>query len=470
MSRGLADSVLYDENKVFERFQLSPKQIIDYKALAGDPSDNIPGAKGIGIKTATELLIQFNNLETLYQAIDKKNAQIKTRTSELLQESKDNVFLSKTLATIDRQAPIILSLDEAKFTHFDINIVLKLFNNLEFRSLLKKVQELQGKLQESNPNQSENKVIEEEKIKQKQKDTNYEIILNDNDFSDFITKLKGEKCFAIHLELLDQKDQQEIFALSFSWKTNTAHFVPINNRRLQELKPILENKAVKKIGHNLKATWHTLKVHNITLQGLDFDVMIAAYLLFPGERNYELEALALMELEIDQINNQEINSQPRQLGFDFEKTYLEKISLLVNEKADIIWQLKIVLEQKLGSTKLLEVFTNIEMPLINILSDMEDCGISVNEEHLHKLSLQVEKKLKKLETQIHELATEKFNINSPKQLKEILFEKLNIPTQGIKKTKTGFSTADDELFKLQKVHPIILLIQDYRELAKLDST
>lgn len=467
MSRGLSESILYNEEKVKERYQLLPNQIIDYKALAGDPSDNIPGAKGIGIKTATELLIEFQNIEGIYKAVSKNNQKIKPRILELLIESKDNVFLSKDLATIDRQAPIELSLEKAKFDYFDITAVLKLFNSLEFRSLLKKVQELQTGLQK---NQNGNQDLNDEKIKQKRQSAKYQFIKTDDNFLQFNKKLGTEKSFAFYLEALSSNNTSEIIGISFSWKTSEAYFVPINKKRLQKLKPILENNEIKKTSHNLKAAWHILKQHDINLAGLDFDVMIAAYLLFPGERRYELESLAFLELGIDKLKKTDLTTKPQQLGFNFEKADPEKLSLLASENVDIIWQLKSVLEKKLEKKQLFKIFKDIEMPLVLVLADMEESGINLNKNYLQKLSKQVEEKIKNLEEKIYKLAKEKFNVNSPKQLKEILFEKLKIPTDGIKKTKTGFSTAEEELIKLQPLHPIINLIQEHRELAKLDST
>ncbi len=467
MSRGLSDSILYDENKVLERYQLSPNQIVDYKALAGDPSDNIPGAKGIGRKTATDLLIEFKNIAGVYQAVSKNNPKIKLRTLELLAESKENVFLSKNLATINRQAPIELSLDQAKFNYFDINNVLKLFNYLEFRSLLKKVSALQTGLQKNKTNSQQQN---NEKIKQKKEKTNYYFINTEQDFLQFIKKLNHQKKFAFYLETQEINHNSELIGLSFSWKKSESYFVVINKSRLQQIKPILENIKIQKIGHNLKNNWHILRQNKITLQGLYFDVMVAAYLLFPGERRYELSSLAFLELGIDKLNRNELTAEPQQLGFNFEKPNPEQLSLLANENVDIIWQLQAVLEKKLENNQLLKVFKEIEMPLISVLADMEANGISLNKNYLKNLSQQVEKKIKTLEENIHKLAQAKFNVNSPKQLKEILFEKLNIPTEGIKKTKTGFSTAEEELIKLQPLHPIISFIQEHRELAKLDST
>lgn len=467
MSRGLSDSILYDEQKVKERYQLSPQQIIDYKALAGDPSDNIPGAKGIGSKTATELLLEFKNINSIYQAVSQNNKKIKLRTLELLTVSKENVFLSKDLATINRQAPIELSLEQAKFNHFDVNKVLALFNALEFRSLLKKVSELQNTLQK---NKTDNQPQTNEKIKQKKAKNNYYFINSEKDFLQFIKKINKQKKIAFYLEEQEVNNESELIGLSFSWKKNEAYFITANKNWLQKIKPILENIKIKKIGHNLKHSWHILRRNDINLIGLDFDVMIAAYLLFPGERQYELSSLSFLELGIDKLNKNEIASKPQQLGFNFEKVNPEELSLLANENVDIIWQLQNVLEKKLEKNQLLKIFKEIEMPLISVLANMEEVGIYLNKNYLKNLSQKVEEKIKKLEQKIYQLAQEKFNINSPKQLKEILFEKLNLPTTGIKKTKTGFSTAEEELIKLQPYHPIIIFIQEYRELAKLDNT
>jgi len=468
-SRGLSESVLYDTEKIRTRFNLSPKQIIDLKALAGDQSDNIPGAKGIGLKTATDLLINFQNIEGIYQAADKKNKKIKERTLELLNASKENVFLSKSLATINCAAPIELSLKNAAFAGFNLEEILELFSKLEFRSLLAKAKPLRDYQQKK---QNDNLETKEQKISAKQEKTDYYFLKTEKEFTNFLKTLENKKEFAINLKI-DVKNNFEtsLIGLSFSWQKNEAFFVLLDDKKIKALKPILESNQILKTGHDLKTVWRVFKNLDINLQGLEFDVMLASYLLNPGVRRHDLDALAFLELGIDKLTNKDISTGDKtQLSFDFLEPDQEKTALLTNEGADLIGQLKNSLDKKLIYFELKKIFETIEMPLIKVLAKMEHRGIKIDLEPIIKLNQEVIAKINKLEKEIYFIVGKKFNINSTKQLKEVLFVNLKIPTLGIKKIKTGFSTAEEQLIKLKNLHPIIPLLQDYRELTKLKTT
>ncbi len=486
MSRGLSDSVLYDGVRVAERYAgLKPEQMIDYKALRGDPSDNIPGVKGIGEKTASDLLNDFKTLDGVYKAAMSGNPKIKGRILDLLKEHKDEAYLSQHLATINLEAPIKFSLDEIEFSNFKLENVLNLFSELEFRSLLVKVKELRDNINKTHDNKPETNIdneIErkkanergsgESKFARNAKRFNYKLIDNDKKFVSFLTKLKTQKTFTLDTETsgLDTITA-ELLGISFSWKEGEAYFVLADKKRLSDLKPILTNPKIKKCGHNLKFDWRVLKNQGIELQGLEFDTMIASYLLNPGNRQHNLDSLVFTELGFEKISKVNLaDTQPSQLSIDFKALDPEKLSLYSCEDADFTNRLVKILEKKLKTENLSELFKKIEMPLIPVLGEIENTGIKVEVEPLNILNHEVGLKLVKLEKEIHKLAKTKFNINSTKQLKEILFEKLAIPSDNIKKTKTGFSTAEDELEKLNDLHPIIPLLRDYRELNKLQTT
>ncbi len=486
MSRGLSDSVLYDSNKVAERYAgLKPEQMIDYKALRGDPSDNIPGVKGIGEKTATDLLNDFKTLDGVYEAVKKNNSKIRGRILEMLKEHKDGAYLSRRLATINTKAPIKFSLEEIEFSNFKLESVIKLFSELEFKSLLVKVKELRDNINKAHgktgakegPSEINNRKEAERgsgasKFVRNAKKFNYTLIDDDKKFAGFLKKLKAQKTFTLDTETsgLDTITA-ELLGLSFSWKESEAYFVLATKKRLEELRPILINPKIKKYGHNLKFDWRVLKNQGIELRGLDFDTMIASYLLNPGNRQHNLDALVFTELGFEKISKTNLaETQPAQLTFDFKSLDPEKLSLYSCEDADFTNRLVKILAKRLKAEKLTDLFNKIEMPLIPVLGEMENAGIKVETEPLQALDREVGAKLAKLEKAIHKLAKNKFNINSTKQLKEVLFEKLAIPTNNIKKTKTGFSTAEDELEKLNDLHPIIPLLRDYRELNKLQTT
>jgi len=478
MSHGLADSLLYDAAKVKERYNLTPAQIIDFKALRGDPSDNIPGVKGVGEKGANELLTTFKDLDGLYAAVKKNNPKIKERLLALLKKHKGEAFLSRRLATIDQKAPLKFSLPDIRFSAFKLERVLSLFSELEFKSLLNKVKELRDNLNRAHGLKSEKTAKEPldktttAKFARNQKKFNYQLVDEESKFSAFLKKLKSQKAFALDTETSDlDPSTAELLGLSFSWREGVAYFVLATKERLEKLKPLFANEKIKKYGHNLKFDYRVLRSQGVELKGLAFDTMIAAYLLNPASRQHSLDSLAFTELGFEKISKVNLaDTQPGQLTLDFKTLDPEKLSLYSCEDADFTNRLVKILGRRLEAEGLTDLFKKIEMPLIPVLGKMEDNGVKLNPAPLKRLDREISARLIKLEKQIYRLAGKKFNLNSPKQLKEILFEKLAIPTANIKKTKTGFSTAEEELLKMRGLHPIIPLLSDYRELNKLQTT
>lgn len=485
MSRGLSDSVLYGDEEVRARYSLNPDQIINYKALRGDVSDNIPGVKGIGEKTASDLLVEFKTLDGVYKAVEKNSPKIKPRILELLKEHKDKAYLSQSLATIDLNVPLKFSLSDITFTNFKLENVIEIFSEFEFKSLLNKVKDLRDKLNKDHDAKSgkikntdgasepvEEKTSGTEKFARNAKEFNYELVDDEKKFASFLKKLKLQKAFTVDTETSGLNPiTAELIGISFSWKEGEAYFILADKTRLEKLKPILEDKKIKKYGHNLKFDWRVLKNQGVELQGLTFDTMIASYLLNPGNRQHNLDSLAFTELGFEKISKKDLaGTEPTQMILDFKAFAPEKLSLYSCEDADITNRLVKILTKRLKTEELEDLFNRLEMPLIPILGEIEDNGIKLDSKPLAILEKEVKIKLERLEKDIHKLAGKKFNINSTKQLKEILFENLEIPTDNIKKTKTGFSTAEDELEKLNDLHPIIPLLRDYRELNKLQTT
>jgi DNA polymerase I len=507
MGRGLSESVLYDEAKVRERYALEPDQMIDYKGLRGDPSDNIPGVKGIGEKTATELLQKFGTLEKIYQTIESKEqrtkSSLKPRTIESLTEHKDDAYLSKDLATINTAAPIEFDLEKCRAKDFDIQEVSKIFSELEFKSLLPRVQELVNKA----ATKAENIQISADKFSRDKNEFKYQLINDEKDFKIFLAKLKKQKEFTVDTETtsLDPLDC-ELLGISFSWELGVAYFVAtknpllrgvaaprgrgvlkpasqsslfkednvkiknnVNTAWLAELKPILENPTIKKSGHNIKYDLRVLRAHGIDMQGIEFDSMIASYLLNPGTRQHNLDALTFSELNFEKISKDDLLGTGKDKKA-FANVETEKLAIYSCEDADFTERLVQKLGKQLKEKDSDKLFRELEMPLVPVLATMEDNGVKLDEKLLSALSKKLTKKISALEKKIWELAGSEFNVSSTQQLKEVLFDKLNISTAGIAKTKTGFSTAFDELEKIKNEHEIIPLIQEYRELSKLEST
>jgi DNA polymerase-1 len=453
MSRGLSKAILYDETAVSARYGgLKPEQLKDYKGLRGDASDNIPGVKGIGEKGAINLLKEYVSLEGVYKNI----ANIKGSLKDKLEKDKMLAFTSKELGTIKVDVPFEFKLEECKTHDFDRQKLINLFRELGFYSLIKR-------LQGDDKGLTNNDRPQNNKTKPGVKDFKYQI-LNKNEIDDFIKELKKEKEFALSIGGGE---------IAFSWKAGRAYSLAFNEENIEKLKTILEDENIKKIGWNLKNDYKKLKEREVVLRGIFFDVMLADYLLRSGEK-IELERLIIAEL-----------------GEEFKDSGSGQISLLgssreeeaqkLSQKADYLWKLKGILEGKISTVaeeqkkyskikNLTKVFSDIEMPLAEILAEMEINGIKINEIIFRGISEKIGIQVENLEKKIQELAGKSFNVNSTQQLATVLFEDLKISTEGIKKNKTGFSTAAPELEKLKDVHPIIKKIESYRELFKLKTT
>ena len=487
MSRGLSDSVIYDKQAVKDRYGLAPDQMIDYKALRGDPSDNIPGVRGIGEKTAVELLQNFKTLDGVYKNINSKKT--KDRIRELLKEHKKEAYLSRDLATIKCDVKINFNLDKAKFGDFDKDKAVKLFSELEFKSLLPRINNL---VEDKGLSKEEKQEKIADKFERNRKNFKYQLIDDDKKFNSFFKKLKTQKAFTFDTETssFDPLDC-DLLGISFSWEKGEAYFVKMsnvecrmiemiclviiktqkhkNNLWLTKLEPIFEDEKVKKYAHNSKFDTRVMSAKGVKVRGLDFDTMIASYLLNPGTRQHNLDALTFSELGFEKISKDDLLGKGRD-KISFPQAEDEKLMLYSCEDADFTQRLVKKLKPQLKEKKLDELFNKTEMPLVEVLARMEDEGIKIDTEILAKMSQKLGINLKKLEKNIYKEAKEEFNINSTQQLKAILFEKLQIPTGDIKKGKTGYSTAADELGKIKDLHSIVPLLQEYRELTKLLST
>jgi DNA polymerase-1 len=499
MSRGLSDSVIYDIAGVKNRFNLRPDQMIDYKGLRGDPSDNIPGVRGIGEKTAEELLTNFKNLDGVYKAVENNDPKIKPRIIELLKTYHDDAYLSKKLATIERNAPIDFNLEATAFDKIDKTEIIKIFSELEFRSLIPRLNNLENNLEKTDTKNSKNKntvetIKTEDKFERDLKSFKYHLVDDDKKFAEFLEKLTNQKIFTFDTETTDLDPLTcDLLGISFSWKEGEAYYLKIitksqkktapaglfgdleppnqggNTGWLRKLEPIFKNKDIKKCGHNLKFDTRILQNKGLEVNGLYFDTMIASYLLNPDNRQHNLDAVVFNQLSFEKINHEELLGSGKN-KINFADTPIEKMFVYSCEDADFTNRLVEILNKKIKTEKLTKVFFEIEMPLIPVLCSMENNGILIDQEVLKEMKHDLNLELKKLEKKIYEQAGTEFNIASPKQLKEILFEKLQIETKGIKKTKTGLSTAADELIKMKDAHPIIPLIQNFRELSKLQNT
>lgn len=463
LKKGVKDTIIYDIAGVQERFSgLLPNQMIDYKALRGDASDNIPGVKGIGEKGAIELLKKFKDLENIYANLPKIKGAIKDKLSA----DKDNAFLSKRLATIIRDIPIKLELKDCLLSDYDRDQVYQVLQKYEFKSLLNQFQNIpQFKAQQSLF--GEQSVVKTREIMPHQNEA-YRLIDTAEKLENFIKVLSKQKIIALDTET-DSLNfiSNKLVGLSISFKTGEAYFILA--KLAAELKDILEDSEIKKIGHNIKFDLHALHNAGIQLAGICGDTMLAAYLLNPGTRQHSLDKLTFAELGHTMFTYEELCGKGKEQK-PLSAVPLEQLTYYAAEDADYTWQLAEKLLPELKQKKLFELYKTLEVPLILALADMERIGVLIDENFLQEMQISLTQKLQKLEQKIYQLAGEEFNIASPKQLKEILFVKLKIGTQNIKKIKTGLSTAAAELEKMRGDHEIIDLISDHREYSKLQST
>lgn len=439
MKKGVNDIVVYDIAAVRERYGLKPEQMIDYKALRGDPSDNILGVKGIGEKTAGELIRKFGSLEGVYEKIDTlAGEKISPSVIEKLKSGKKDALFSKHLVSLIKDTPIDFKLEDCELKDYNNSATRELLVEWEFGSLLKRLDNVNG------GNEVESKKLVGKKL---------EIIeiKKASELEDLNKKIKKTGKAAIYLSDDGQAGlKAKLFGVLAAVDGEQIYYVPADLARDLFWPPQI-------IGHDLKRCWEILKRHGISLAGQLRDVMLMDYILDPGTRNHDLRALALRYL------GQELPDSEQASLFGADLTGL-------GQKTAYLWQIGAKLEAELKEKGLINLYEKIEAPLMPVLARMEELGIKVNAEHLKELSRKLSKTEEAVSRKIFKLAGQKFNIASPQQLKEILFDKLSIPVMGIRKGKTGLSTAASELEKMRGLHPIIDLISEYREIAKLQNT
>ncbi|MFA5358665.1 MAG: DNA polymerase I [Patescibacteria group bacterium] len=477
LKRGVNDTVIYDAAAVKERYGLKPYQMIDYKGLRGDASDNIPGVKGIGEKTAVELLREFGTLEKVLAAAKKGDKKIKDRYRALLVEHEEDAKMSKHLATIVLDAPIDFRLNENKVVPPDQKKVFDLFQHLGFKSLLSRLPDISGKAVAETkqgdlfgaPSSQLPAPSADFKIRK-----GYHLVADEKSYESFIKELKKQDTIAIDTETTSLDTiTAKLLGIGFCWKSGEAYYLVFNEQpraASRELRAVLEDNKVKKIGHNLKYDIEILKQAGFEVGGVYFDTMIASYLLNPGSRAHDLDTLAFTEIGYQMTPITALIGPKGKGQITLEQVDVNRVADYCSEDADYTFQLFEKLYSEVEKKNILGLMEKIEMPLIPILAKMETTGVKIDKKFLDKLDKQLEEDRQKIDKEIYKIAGISFNIDSPLQLKEVLFDRLKISSEGIKKIKTGISTAAPELEKLSGRHKIIDYISDHRELAKLQST
>ncbi|HEY5975467.1 MAG TPA: DNA polymerase I, partial [Geobacteraceae bacterium] len=442
--------------EVVERFGVGPEQVVDILGLAGDSSDNIPGVPGIGEKTAIKLIQEFGSMDALLA----RAGEVKGKTGERLQAFADQARLSRQLATIDQQVPISYDLADFASTPPDNRRLAELFKEYGFTTLMKELT-------------SQATLSAEE----------YRTVLDEAAFRRLLGELAAADCFALDLETTSLNTQEaEIVGISLSCQEHVAWYIPVGHRYLgvpaqlplalvlDGLRPLLTDPARRIIGQNLKYDYQVLARAGIRLAGVWCDTMVAAYLHNPMRASHGLDSLAVELLDHKMISYAEVAGTGKAQK-NFSEVEVEVASRYAGEDADATFLLHRLFLPKLAELGMERLFFDLEMPLVPILAEMELAGIKLDLPLLAELSARFGTELAGLEERICQLAGGPFNINSPKQLGEVLFERLQLPTGKKTKTKTGWSTNVEELERLAEAgHEVATLILQYRSTAKLKST
>jgi DNA polymerase I len=443
-------------DEVIERFGVPPEQVLEILGLAGDTSDNIPGVPGIGEKTATLLIQEFGSIENLLNNIDKVKGK---KRQENLHEFADQARLSRQLADLIYDLDIEVTRDELVLVEPDREGLADLFKKLEFTKLHQDFSRQPLKRADT---------------------ANYQAVTSEADLDQMICQLEKAGRFAIDTETTSLVAvQAELVGLSFALEAGHGWYIPVGHRYLgvpeqlaqeivlEKLRPLLEGTACKKIGQNIKYDALVLRHAGIELAGVDLDTMVLSYVTHPEAKSHGLDALASEHLNHSMIPYSEMTGTGKK-QICFSEVEVEKATGYAAEDADITWQLAEKILPELQSGEQEQLLRQVEMPLVDVLTRMEWNGIRIDADFLGELSAQMAEQLNTLETQIHEVAGGPFNINSPKQLGEVLFEKLGLPKG--KKTKTGWSTNVDVLTALADEHEIAAKILEYRSVSKLKNT
>ncbi|HCY88205.1 MAG TPA: DNA polymerase I [Desulfobacteraceae bacterium] len=459
------DCILWDPMKdtvtdragVKKDMGIEPEQFVDVLGLAGDTSDNIPGVKGVGPKTAIKLVAEFGSIPDIYDRLDELKK--KKKLHENLSASREVVELSRDLAAIDRQVEVKEDLESFKLTEFDTHRAFELFQSFEFKNL---ATEFAAKADKS------------KKV--------YKCITGITELEKLAKVLENKGIFAVDTETTSINSMvADLVGISFSYMEDTGFYIPVAHTHtgdtelpekediLRIFKPLLENPEVRKIGQNIKYDYIVLARYGIRLDGIVFDTMIASHLLNPGTRGHSLDRIAMNLFGYKMISYEEVAGKGKnQLGFN--EIPLDMATDYAAEDADLTFMAYQELKKQILDNDLMSLMGTVEVPLIPVLARMEMAGIRVDAAELFRMSQEFETELRDLEKEIYDLAGETFNINSSQQLGTILFEKLGLKAGKKTKKKTGYSTDVQVLTKLAETHEMPERVLRHRTLSKLKST
>ena len=438
--KGISEIKLMDNNAIFEDFGISPKQLIEVKALQGDSSDNIPGVKGVGEKTALKLIQEYGNLENLYENLGKLKGKLK----ENLENEKDKAYLSRYLGEIYLNVPIDKNIEDFELKDVNLNEYIEKLENLEFKSII-------------------NKYFKDVK-KDNSKSINHKIDSEVINFSEIFDKIKNDKSIAVKFFSDKEYIYREKFYIGVYSDYNKKSYI-CKEFNLKDFERLC-NSDIKIVGYDIKEELFFLLKNNFEVNNYE-DVMILEYLVDSNKGNYDITKVSeeLLHLEIIDLKERFGKGKNKKTFFDLDEDIIVKY---ISQYVFAISELYSIFVQKVKENNLYSLYENVEKPLVKILADMEKTGVKVDKNKILELNEEYSKLADEYEQRVYELAGEVFNLNSPKQLGVILFDKMKLPV--VKKTKTGYSTDVEVLEKLSEDYEIAEYILKYRSLNKLIST
>lgn len=484
--KGMSDTVLYDSMAVQERYGLTPPQLIDFKALKGDPSDNVPGVPGVGEKTATRLLAKYGTIDNLLVHL----SEVEPRVAQSLQQSADQLVQTRRLITIVTDVPIRLDLEKARVGAYDSDRLQEFLRTLEFRIPpnelpTRKFSPARGAQLELFASSG----VELDTVTRPLVDVpiaaapdvtsgDYRV-LAEEDLPGLVERLRAAGRFSLDVESTDVDAMRaSLVGISISEKPGQAIYIPVGHRgegqpgvpleaALEALRPVLSDPNVQKLGHNLKYDAVVLARAGAPVEGIAFDTMIARFLLSSGERALGLKDVAFFELGIQMTPITDLIGKGKE-QISMADVPVDRAAPYACADADVAYRLAQRFEGQLKEAGLWDLFSRVEMPLLAVLARMEQAGVAIDVPYLKAMSADLAEKIADLETRIYEDVGHRFNLNSTQQLSRVLYEELGLPTGG--KTQSGFRTDADTLEALRVHHPVIGLILEYRQLVKLKST
>ena len=474
------DTVIYDETGIRQRYGLEPKQLVDYKALVGDKSDNVPGVRGIGEKTATALLQKYGTLENIYQHLDEID---NNRIRKALEQGRDMAFLSKHLVTVTPHVPVKLDLESCRVREIDRERAVQLFRELEFRTLLNRLPAAKGSRGPEQPTQLPLFGQEEQAPAHQPRQGDYPLIHTVQALDDLIASLAQEfaspqpgRALVVDVEATSTDPMAaRLVGIALTAQEGQGYYLPVGHpfplsTLIHKLKPLLQDPNIPKYAHNASYDLTVLAEAGLEVAPVTCDTMIAAWLLDPGSRDLGLKNPVWNRLGVEMTPIEELIGKGRS-QITIDRVPVEKVAAYAAADADMTLRLANLLLPELRARAQWELFTGIEMPLVPVIVDMQRAGVRLDVAVLDEMSRQMGQRLGQLQEQIEKLVGHPLNLNSPQQLSTVLFDELGLTLPRLPRGKSGrYSTAADVLEKLRGKHPVVDLILEHRQLAKLKGT